>query len=56
MPQSDASHELKTLIQSRHPIVTIDTVMETVVADGFWTVAEICTPDYAAACIAAGIE
>ena len=28
MPQSDASHELKTLIQSRHPIVTIDTVEE----------------------------
>lgn len=37
-------------------IVTIDTIMETVVADGFWTVAEICTPDYAAACVAAGIE
>jgi hypothetical protein len=28
MPLSDASHELKTLIQSRHPIVTIDTVEE----------------------------
>jgi hypothetical protein len=28
MPKSDASHELKTLIQSRHPIVTIDTVEE----------------------------
>jgi len=27
-PPSDASHELKTLIQSRHPIVTIDTVEE----------------------------
>jgi D-xylose transport system substrate-binding protein len=36
--------------------VTIDNIMETVVADGFWTVAEICTPDYAAACAAAGIE
>ena len=28
MPRSDASHDLKTLIQSRHPIVTIDTVEE----------------------------
>ena len=36
--------------------VTIDNIMQTVVADGFWTVAQICTPDYAAACTAAGIE
>ncbi|GAA2006870.1 substrate-binding domain-containing protein [Microbacterium ulmi] len=35
--------------------VTIDRIMDTVVADGFWTVADICTPDYAAACDAAGI-
>jgi D-xylose transport system substrate-binding protein len=37
-------------------VVTIDTIMSTVVADGFWTVAEICTPDYADACAAAGIK
>lgn len=36
--------------------VTIDNIMETVVADGFWTVEQICTPDYAQACAAAGIE
>ena len=36
--------------------VTVDNIMQTVVADGFWTVAQICTPDYAAACAAAGIE
>ena len=36
--------------------VTIDNIMQTVVADGFWTVEQICTPDYAAACTAAGIE
>ena len=36
--------------------VTIDNILETVVADGFWTVKQICTPDYAAACTAAGIE
>lgn len=37
-------------------VVTIDNIMDTVVADGLYTVAEICTPEYAAACIAAGIE
>ena len=36
--------------------VTIDNILETVVADGFWTVADICTPQYADACEAAGIR
>lgn len=36
--------------------VTVDNIMETVVADGFWSVDDICTPAYAAACEAAGIE
>jgi D-xylose transport system substrate-binding protein len=36
--------------------VTIDNVADTVVADGFWTVEEICTADFAEACTAAGIE
>jgi D-xylose transport system substrate-binding protein len=35
--------------------VTIDNIMETVVADGFWTVEDICTPALASACDAAGI-
>lgn len=35
--------------------VTVDNILETVVADGFWTVDDICTPDYADACRAAGI-
>ncbi len=35
--------------------VTIADIMDTVVADGFWTVADICTPRLAAACAAAGI-
>lgn len=35
--------------------VTIDNIMETVVADGFWTIDDICTPAYADACAAAGI-
>lgn len=37
-------------------VVTIDNIMETVVADGFWSVADICTADYADACTAAGIS
>ncbi|WP_249353720.1 substrate-binding domain-containing protein [Microbacterium sp. 2FI] len=36
--------------------VTVDNILETVVADGFWTVADICTPPYADACDAAGIR
>ena len=36
--------------------VTIDNIMETVVADGFWTVEDICTPALASACDAAGIR
>lgn len=35
--------------------VTVDRIMDTVVADGFWTVDDICTPAYADACEAAGI-
>jgi D-xylose transport system substrate-binding protein len=35
--------------------VTKNNVNSTVVADGFWTRAQICTPDYAAACQAAGL-
>jgi D-xylose transport system substrate-binding protein len=37
-------------------IVTIDNIMDTVIADGIYTVDEICTPAYAAACDAAGIK
>ncbi|GAA3914561.1 sugar ABC transporter substrate-binding protein [Microbacterium invictum] len=36
--------------------VTIDNILETVVADGFWTIDDICTPAYTAACDAAGIR
>ena len=37
-------------------VVTRENIMETVVADGVFTVEQICTPEYAAACAAAGIE
>ena len=36
-------------------VVTIDNILETVVADGLYTIDEICTPEYAAACEKAGI-
>ena len=36
--------------------VTKDNIKSTVVADGFWTVAQICTADYANACAAAGLQ
>ncbi|TDC54541.1 sugar ABC transporter substrate-binding protein [Jiangella ureilytica] len=37
-------------------VVTADNVGDTVVADGFWSVDEICTADYADACAAAGLS
>jgi D-xylose transport system substrate-binding protein len=36
--------------------VTKDNIATTIVADGFWTVDQICTTDYAAACTAAGLK
>ncbi len=36
--------------------VTKDNIESTIVADGFWTAAQICTSDFAAACTAAGIK
>ncbi|MFJ9517285.1 sugar ABC transporter substrate-binding protein [Kitasatospora sp. NPDC101801] len=37
-------------------VLTKENVKTTVVADGLYTVAQICTPDYAAACTAAGLQ
>lgn len=37
-------------------VVTQDNVMDTVVKDGFYSVEDICTDEYADACAAAGIE
>jgi D-xylose transport system substrate-binding protein len=36
--------------------VTVDNIKDTVVADGFYTVAEICTAEFADACKAAGLQ
>ena len=37
-------------------VVTADNVGDTVIADGFYTVEDICTADYADACAAAGLS
>lgn len=37
-------------------VVTQDNIMDTVVADEFWSVEEICTADYADACSQAGLS
>jgi D-xylose transport system substrate-binding protein len=37
-------------------VVTADNVADTVVADGFYSVEDICTDEYADACAAAGVE
>jgi D-xylose transport system substrate-binding protein len=37
-------------------VVEVDTIKDTVVADGLYTVDEICTSDYADACAEAGLE
>ena len=36
--------------------VTKDNVKDTVIADGYWTAAQICTAEFKAACTAAGIS
>ncbi|MHB8611683.1 MAG: substrate-binding domain-containing protein [Candidatus Dormibacteraceae bacterium] len=36
--------------------VTRQTVVSTVIADGFWTKADLCTDQYAAACTASGVS
>ncbi|MEU8516104.1 substrate-binding domain-containing protein [Kitasatospora sp. NPDC048722] len=47
----------KTLANLITPVVVNkDNVKTTVVQDGLYTVAQICTPDYAAACQSAGLE
>jgi D-xylose transport system substrate-binding protein len=41
----------------RKPVaVTKDNIQDTIVKDGFWTVQQICTPEYAKACKQAGLE
>jgi D-xylose transport system substrate-binding protein len=37
-------------------VVTVDNIKDTVVADNFYKVTDICTPEYAAACAKAGLS
>ena len=37
-------------------VVTADNIKDTIVADGYFTVADICTPEYADACAKAGLS
>lgn len=43
-----------TILPAR--VVTLDTILDTVVADGVYTVDQICTSDYLAACTEAGLR
>ena len=36
--------------------VTVKNINDTIIKDNFYTAAQICTADYAAACTAAGIQ
>ncbi|EAR24642.1 solute-binding protein [marine actinobacterium PHSC20C1] len=53
--QSEETNGIPTTLLSP-VIVTIDNIMETVVADGLYTVEQICTTEYAQACASAGIQ
>lgn len=52
---TDTINGIPAFLQQPQP-VTIDTIMSTVVKDGVYTVSQICTPQYAAACKAHGIQ
>ena len=54
-PVSNGTVDVPSIIYD--PVsVTKENVADTIVADGYWTAAEICTGTYAAACTEAGIQ
>jgi D-xylose transport system substrate-binding protein len=55
-PESDATVDGHPASLNEPVAVTLDTIMSTVIADGFWTAADLCTPEYKAACDKAGIK
>lgn len=55
-PESDATVDGHPASLNEPVAVTLDTIMSTVIADEFWTVADLCTPEYKAACDKAGIK
>jgi len=52
---NNGTKDVDSVILDPVPVMK-DNVKSTVVADGFWTAADICTSAYAAACKAAGIQ
>jgi D-xylose transport system substrate-binding protein len=54
-PVSNGTQDVPSIIYDP-VVVTKDNVKDTIVADGYWTPAEICTGPYKAACTAAGIQ
>jgi D-xylose transport system substrate-binding protein len=54
-PVSNGTVDVPSIIYDPVSVVT-DNVKDTIVADGYWTPAEICTGPYKAACTAAGIQ
>jgi D-xylose transport system substrate-binding protein len=55
-PESSADKEGVPSTLLDPVVVTKDNIMDTVVADDFYSVDEICTAEYADACVEAGIE
>jgi D-xylose transport system substrate-binding protein len=56
VPRTNASGDLVPTVLLPVVAVTRDSVRATVVADGIWSVAQICTPPFAAACHDAGLR
>jgi D-xylose transport system substrate-binding protein len=52
---NNSSTDVPSILLTPIP-VTKDNVKDTVVADGFWTVDQICTSEFAAACQSAGLK
>lgn len=55
-PASDATVDGHPASLNQPVAVTLDTIMSTVIADGFWTAQDLCTAEYQAACEKAGIK
>lgn len=55
-PASDATVDGHPASLNEPVAVTLDNIMSTVIADEFWTVADLCTAEYKAACDKAGIK
>jgi len=54
-PVNNGVQDVPSVLLTPTP-VTVKNINDTIIKDNFYTVAQICTPDYAAACTAAGIK